>query len=72
MAQRWSLRLPPTTRAWSPGGLQNLAGCLLARMDGKSRVDYLPGESQRNAVRTLARKILADEPRTWDDVEEML
>jgi 5-methylthioribose kinase len=41
--------------------LLNLAGCLLARVDGKSPVDYL-NEQQRATVRTLARDWLA-EPR---------
>ncbi len=39
----------------------NLAGCLLARIDGKSPVDYL-NETQRDTVQTLARAWLA-EPR---------
>jgi len=46
--------------------LWNLAGCLLARVDGKSRVDYLASEREQ-AVRTLARGWLADPPRTWEN-----
>ncbi len=37
----------------------NLAGCLLARVDGKSPVDYL-NEKQRDTVRTRARRWLAE------------
>jgi 5-methylthioribose kinase len=37
--------------------LLNLAGCMLARVDGKSPVDYLTGEQQA-VVRDLARKWL--------------
>jgi aminoglycoside phosphotransferase (APT) family kinase protein len=45
--------------------LWNLAGCLLARVDGKSRVDYLsPAQQQR--VRMLARDWLIDPPGTWE------
>jgi Ser/Thr protein kinase RdoA (MazF antagonist) len=46
--------------------LWNLAGCLLARVDGKSRVDYLSPQQQQ-WVRTLARGWLVDPPRTWEN-----
>jgi hypothetical protein len=39
----------------------NLCGCLLARVDGKSPVDYL-NKNQRDTVRGMARDWLA-EPR---------
>jgi len=41
--------------------LWNLAGCLLARVDGKSPVDYLSGE-QQETVRRLARTWLSAPP----------
>jgi thiamine kinase-like enzyme len=44
----------------------NLAGCLLARVDGKSPVDYLSAEQQRS-VREAARRWVASPPRTWND-----
>ena len=39
----------------------NLAGCLLARVDGKSPVDYLSQEQQQ-FVRGIAKSWLADPP----------
>jgi len=41
--------------------LSNLAGCLLARIDGKSPVDYL-SEDQRGVARGLARNWLSNPP----------
>ena len=41
--------------------LMNLAGCLLARADGKSPVEYLTA-AKRDAVRILARRWLAEPP----------
>jgi thiamine kinase-like enzyme len=38
--------------------VRNLAGCLLARVDGKSRVDYLTDDSKRTQVRALATRLL--------------
>jgi 5-methylthioribose kinase len=46
-------------------GLQHLAVCLLARIDGTSPVDYLPEEPQRAAVRRLGRRLLLEKPPTW-------
>jgi hypothetical protein len=43
--------------------LLNMAGCLLARVDGKSPVEYLK-EPQRQHVRELARKWILDPPRS--------
>jgi 5-methylthioribose kinase len=42
--------------------------CLLARIDGTSPVDYLTEEPIREAVRRLARTLLLDSPRSWQDV----
>lgn len=39
----------------------NLAGCLLARVDGKSRVEYL-ADAQRDQVRRFARQLLLAPP----------
>jgi 5-methylthioribose kinase len=49
-------------------GIRHLGVCLLARIDGTSPVDYLPAETQREAVRKLGRSILLDGVRTWDEV----
>ena len=42
---------------------QNLAGCLLARVDGKSRVDY---PTDVDSVRRLARRLLGSPPAPWN------
>lgn len=52
-------------------GLANLGGCLWARIDGKSQVDYL-SKDQRNHARQLARTILGTAPSAWSDVGKML
>jgi len=45
------------------------AGCMLARVDGKSPVDYL---QQPDVVRQLARRILANAPFGLNDLESAL
>jgi 5-methylthioribose kinase len=49
-------------------GLGHLGACLLARIDGTSPVDYLPEEPRREAVRRLGRRILFEQPDTWEVV----
>lgn len=49
-------------------GIEHLAVCALARIDGTSPVDYLPEEPKREGVRRLARRILRERPIEWDDV----
>jgi 5-methylthioribose kinase len=44
--------------------LHNLAGCMLARVDGKSPVDYLTSQQQED-VRTLAIEWLRIPPGNW-------
>ncbi len=39
-----------------------LPGLFLARVDGKSPVEYVTGEAQKNQVRRVARALLADPP----------
>lgn len=45
--------------------IPHAAACALARVDGKSPVDYL-GEPARAAVRRFARAALQNEPADWD------
>ncbi|HPU52981.1 MAG TPA: aminoglycoside phosphotransferase family protein [Burkholderiaceae bacterium] len=45
-----------------------LGGLLLARIDGKSPVEYLTLESQRDPVRKIARGLLLDPPETIGQV----
>lgn len=49
-------------------GIEHLAVCLLARIDGTSPVDYLPEEAKRDAVRRIARSFLHDRPSGWPEV----
>lgn len=55
--------------AWeSPDALERraaslLPGLLLARVDGKSPVEYVTSESQKDQVRRVARALLADPPQ---------
>jgi 5-methylthioribose kinase len=45
--------------------IQNMAGCAWARLDGTSKVDYLPDPERRERVRTLCRNLFAKRPGTW-------
>lgn len=47
--------------------LLNLAGCMLARVDGKSPVEYL-SEEQRAVIRELARRWLCEPLESWAEV----
>jgi 5-methylthioribose kinase len=49
-------------------GIEHLAVCLLARIDGTSPVDYLPEEPKREAVRRLGRRLLDERPHHWERV----
>jgi hypothetical protein len=40
----------------------NLAGCLLARVDGKSPLEYLTSDAERNALRRSARRLFDERP----------
>ena len=57
------------TRELTYRGLQHLAGCLWARLDGTSRVDYLDDLRARSAVRGVCREIFRKGPTQWSDVE---
>jgi aminoglycoside phosphotransferase (APT) family kinase protein len=45
-----------------------LPGLLLARIDGKSPVEYLTGEADKKAVRRVARSLLANPPAHLADI----
>ncbi|MBY0527204.1 MAG: aminoglycoside phosphotransferase family protein [Gemmataceae bacterium] len=49
-------------------GIEHLAVCLLARVDGTSPVDYLPEEGKQETVRRLARWLLEQRPGGWEKV----
>ncbi len=49
-------------------GILNFAGCTLARLDGKSKIDYLHDRARRDAMRELCRIIFNSQPTQWADV----
>jgi 5-methylthioribose kinase len=53
-------------------GILNFAGCALARLDGKSRIDYLEDRHKRDAVRELCRIVLTSRPAQWADVRQLV
>jgi len=59
---------------WEPAGAVEaraaalLPGLLLARVDGKSPVEYVTEEAQRELVRRVARPLLVDSPARLGDV----
>lgn len=54
-------------RLWQRGAA-NLGGCLLARLDGKSQVEYLEDDSRRSIARQLARQMLELELSDWREI----
>src|SRR5262249_54420782 len=46
--------------------LWNLAGCMLARVDGKSRVEYLSAEQQQ-CVRVMSHRWIVTPPESWKE-----
>jgi 5-methylthioribose kinase len=44
--------------------VRHLAACMLSRVDGKSRVDYLPATAQQQLVREVSREFLLGECST--------
>ena len=52
-------------------GIIHCAACMLARVDGKSPVEYLD-DSQRDLVRTMGRQFLLEPPGSWGDVCDAL
>lgn len=53
-------------------GIQHLAGCAWARLDGKSPVDYLGDVPSRDAIRRACQTILGDDVTQWDDAAALL
>lgn len=53
-------------------GLLNLGGCLLARLDGKSQVEYLTDPGKREAVRQVSRRLLREPCRNWGEALDLL
>jgi aminoglycoside phosphotransferase (APT) family kinase protein len=53
-------------------GIQNFAGCAIARLDGKSQIDYLNDRGRRDAVRALSRRVFIERPSLWVDVKHLI
>jgi len=47
-------------------GIQHLAACLLARVDGTSPAPYLTGEEERETVRCIAQRLFDEKPENWE------
>lgn len=54
-----------------PRAIRHTTACLLARVDGKSPVEYLD-EDERSVVRGLALEAIARRPRTWPELLGLL
>jgi aminoglycoside phosphotransferase (APT) family kinase protein len=48
--------------------VRHLGGLMLARIDGKSPVEYIREEETKNRVRSVAKRILLDSPKTIEEV----
>ena len=46
----------------------HLAGCMLARIDGTSTIDYLTEQTQQDFVRHFCRELFLNPPETLDGV----
>jgi 5-methylthioribose kinase len=46
----------------------HFAGCTLARLDGKSKIDYLRDPARRDSMRDLCRTIFKSKPAQWAEV----
>ncbi|MGH7127985.1 MAG: phosphotransferase family protein [Planctomycetaceae bacterium] len=62
---------PLAPAAWEPRAVLHLAACLLARIDGKSRIEYLDGQ-QRQFTRRFALEMFHDPPPRLQEVFERL
>jgi aminoglycoside phosphotransferase (APT) family kinase protein len=59
---------PPAAAFFEPGTLRHLGCLMLARVDGKSPVEYLKDESLREQVRDLAKRLILQSPETIDEL----
>jgi hypothetical protein len=41
---------------------------MLARLDGKSQIEYLQDNRRRGHVRAVCETLFTKEPQAWDDV----
>ena len=52
--------------------LRHLGGLMLARIDGKSPVEYIQDEATKERVRKAAMRILVEGPRVLEDAVEIV
>jgi 5-methylthioribose kinase len=52
--------------------LGHLGGLMLARIDGKSPVEYIRDEATKNRVRGVAKRILIERPERLDEAKELV
>jgi 5-methylthioribose kinase len=71
-SQRMASKIPPDELAklWARG-IQNLAGCAWARLDGKSPVEYLADQGHREQIRALCRRVFDTPPADWPRTRAM-
>lgn len=80
VAAFWERYRDILTRQISPGefdvlqqrAVRNLAGCLLARVDGKSPVEYLRDDADVSTVRRMGRALLQHSPCDFDTATNLL
>ncbi len=56
------------TARFEPAAMRHLSFLMLARIDGKSPVEYLRDEAVRNRVRRRAKRLIAERPERLADV----
>lgn len=63
---------PNEYRALVARGIQNLAGCAWARLDGKSKIDYLQDPARRACVRSMCRELFESQAQEWNEALAMV
>lgn len=63
---------PAEMLALEARGVGHLAGCVWARLDGKSRVEYLVDHGVRENLRSWSRRLLYDRPGSWVEAWQSL
>jgi 5-methylthioribose kinase len=58
-------------RALVPRAIEHTAACMLARVDGKSPVEYLDRDTQ-DIARRLAIQALGSRPQTWEQLRRLV
>jgi hypothetical protein len=66
-----SVLSPPDLDGLVERGILNLAGCALARLDGKSTIDYLTDFARRDVVREMCRRVFKTPLKRWSDFRSL-